>query len=83
MSLDKAPGMRISSSEYQKMFVSSSTAGLARSQKIIRTEKAMEVQFIKLCSQIRLDDFKKQRSDKQMEDRRQKRSEKYCRTSQE
>jgi len=83
MSLDKAPGQRRRNSDYQKMFVTYCTAGLARSQKIIRTEKAMEVQFIKLCSQIRLDDFKKQRSDKQREDRRQKRSEKYCITSQE
>jgi hypothetical protein len=63
-----------------KMFVASSTAGLARSHKIIRAEKGMEVQFMKLCSQIRLDDYKKIRSDKQREDRRQKRSEKYCMT---
>jgi hypothetical protein len=66
--------------EYQKMFVTSSLAGLARSHKIIRAEKGLEVQFIILCSQIRLDDFKRSRSDRQREERRLMRLSKYCTT---
>jgi len=83
MSLDKIPGQSRHKSGYEKIFVASSAAGLARSHKIIRTEKAMEIQFMRLCSQIHLDDYKKQRSDKQKEDRKQKRSEKYHVTIQE
>jgi hypothetical protein len=83
MSSDKAPGQSRHKSGYEKIFVTCSAAGLARSHKIIRTEKAIEIQFMRLCSQIHLDDYKKQRSDKQREDRKQKRSEKYRMTIQE
>ena len=77
MSLDKAPKQINRNTQYCKIFVSSSTAGLALSHKIIRTQKSMEAQFMKLCSQINLNDCKKQRADKQRDDRRQKRYDKH------
>jgi hypothetical protein len=56
-----------------KYDIDGSPAGLAKSKKIIKTEKDMEIQFQKLCKQIKLDDYKTERSDKQREDRRLKR----------
>ena len=48
-------------------------AGLARSHKIMKAEHDREIQFIKLCSQIRLDDFKELRSERQRNERSAKR----------
>jgi hypothetical protein len=48
-------------------------AGLTRTNKIIRTQHLTEVQFQKLCSQIRLDDCKRERAEKQRNDRISKR----------
>lgn len=47
--------------------------GLARTHRIVRTEQLREIQFQKLCSQIRLENFRKCRSDQQREDRKIKR----------
>jgi hypothetical protein len=55
---------------FEKIFIPDSLAGLARTHKIIRIEREKEIQFMKLCCQIRLDDFKKTRSEKQREDRK-------------
>jgi hypothetical protein len=48
-------------------------AGLARTRKFIQSAKSMEIQFMKLCSQIQLDNYKQSRSERQREDRRSKR----------
>jgi hypothetical protein len=48
-------------------------AGLAKTRKIIRAEKEREFQFLKLCSQIRLNDYKQKRAEEQMNERRAKR----------
>ena len=40
---------------------------------LIRIEKEKEVVFMKICSQIKLDDFKKKRADSQKEERKLKR----------
>ena len=48
-------------------------AGLAKTRKIQRTERDREIQFLKLCSQIRLEDFKKDRAENQRNSRRLKR----------
>jgi hypothetical protein len=48
-------------------------SGLAKTHRLIRVERNKEIQFMKLCAQIRVDDFKKLRSDQQREDRREKR----------
>jgi hypothetical protein len=50
---------------------------LARTHKIIRIEKGKEILFMKICSQIRFDDFKKKRADCQRMERRLKRDSKY------
>jgi hypothetical protein len=47
--------------------------GLARSHRLIMIEKSKEIQFMKLCAQIHLDEFKKDRADLQRSDRRAKR----------
>lgn len=48
-------------------------AGLAKSHRLIIIERHREVQFLKLCEQIRVDDFRQYRSDRQREMRREKR----------
>ena len=51
-----------------------SLAGLQKSKKIIRAEILKEVQFAKICSQIRIEDFKKTRAEKQKNERIAKRA---------
>ena len=48
-------------------------AGLARSHRMIRAQKLREAQFLQLCSQIRLNDHRESRSNKQREDRQSRR----------
>lgn len=48
-------------------------AGLAKSHRLIMIEQHREVQFLRLCEQIRLDDFRQNRSDSQRDLRREKR----------
>ena len=49
-------------------------AGLAKTRKIIRAEKDREIQFMKICAKIRLQDCKKTRAEKQRNDRKAKRN---------
>ena len=76
MNLKTIPGQRRGNPEYQKISVARSMAGLARSHRIIRTNQSIEIQILKLCSQIHHDDYKKVRSEKQRGTRRIKRLEK-------
>jgi hypothetical protein len=64
---------RVLASRFEKAFIPISSAGLARTHKIIRIEKGKEIQFMKLCCQIRLDDSKKIRAGNQREERKRKR----------
>jgi len=64
-------------SKFEKIYISDTSAGLARSHKIIRIEREREIQFMKLCCQIRLVESKKIRSDNQREQRKLKRLKKY------
>lgn len=48
-------------------------AGMTRTRKIIYAQKAMENQFLRLCSQIHLDDYKQERAENQREERKAKR----------
>ena len=57
----------------EKHGVADGLAGVARSHRLIRTEKAMEAQFMRLCSQIRLDENREKRSDIQRNERISKR----------
>jgi len=69
--------MRVPTSGFEKIFIPASFAKLTRSHKLIRIEKEKEILFMKICSQIHLDDFKKSRSDRQREERRLKRVSSY------
>ncbi|TAL60914.1 MAG: hypothetical protein EPN88_15305 [Bacteroidetes bacterium] len=64
---------RVLTQKFEKIFIPVTSAGLARTHKIIRIEKEKEIQFMKLCCQIRLDDSKMTRADNQREQRRLKR----------
>ena len=68
---------KVHTSKFELIYIPNSSAKLARTHKIIRIEKEKEILFMKLCSQIHLDDFKKKRSDRQREERRLKRVNKY------
>jgi len=48
-------------------------SGLAKTHRLIMIEKHKEIQFMAICAKIRLDDFKKHRSDYQRDLRREKR----------
>jgi hypothetical protein len=65
-------------SNFERTFISNSSAALARSHRIIRIEKGKEIMFMKLCAQIRIDDSKQYRSSQQREQRRIKRVMKHC-----
>ena len=77
MSSNSGPRKRDLTSKFEKIFIPDSSAGLARSLKVIRIERGKEVQFMKLCCQIRLDNSKKIRSENQREERRLKRVKNY------
>ena len=68
---------RISTPRFEKIFIPESSAGLARTHKIIRIEREKEIQFMKLCCQIRLNDSKKIRAENQKVERKLKRVKKY------
>jgi len=55
---------KVRTSVFEKIFIPANSVRLARSHRIIRIEKEKEILFMKLCSQIHLDVFKKKRSDR-------------------
>jgi hypothetical protein len=61
------------SSKPEKIELPIRLAGLAKTHRLIMIEKHIEIQFMAICARIRLDDFKKHRSDCQRELRREKR----------
>jgi hypothetical protein len=65
--------MKSYESKFEKLYIPDVSAGLARSHRHVRIERQKEQVFIKLCEQIRFDDFKKSRSDNQRESRKLKR----------
>jgi hypothetical protein len=68
---------RVLTPRFEKIFIPDNSAGLARTHKIIRIEREKEIQFMKLCCQIRLDDSKIMRADNQREQRKLKRVKKF------
>ena len=78
MSSKTKVGKRILKPKFEKIFIPGSSSRLARTHRIIRIEREKEIQFMKLCRQIHLDDSKKIRSEKQREDRKLKRVKKNC-----
>jgi len=77
MSSNSGPPKKDLTSKFEKIFIPDSCAGLTRSHKVIRIEREKEVQFMKLCCQIRLNDSNKIRSENQREERKLKRVKKY------
>lgn len=65
---------------FEQVFIPASSSGLARTHRIIRIENEKEIQFMKICSQIRLVDYKEKRSENQREERRLKRRNYYTST---
>ena len=60
--------------EIQYIDTSSKTpAGIAKSHRLIRIQKDKEIQFLKLCAMIKLDDSKTSRAINQRDERRAKR----------
>ncbi|OFX41455.1 MAG: hypothetical protein A2W95_07000 [Bacteroidetes bacterium GWA2_40_14] len=61
--------------EFQYIDTSSKTpAGIAKSHRLIRVQKDKEIQFLKLCAMIKLDDYKTTRATNQRDERRFKRA---------
>jgi hypothetical protein len=52
---------------------SKTPAGIAKSHRLIRIQKDKEIQFLKLCALIKLDDSKISRATNQRDERRAKR----------
>jgi hypothetical protein len=77
MSSTTRPRKRVLTPKFEKIFIPESSAGLARTHKIIRIEREKEIQFLKLCCQIRLNDSKMIRAESQKEERKLKRVKKY------
>jgi hypothetical protein len=77
MSTNSLSGKKELISKLEKTFIPDNSAALARTHKIIRIEREKEIQFMKLCRQIRLNDLSRIRSDNQREQRRLKRKKKY------
>ena len=77
MSSITRPRKRVLTPKFEKLFIPESSAGLARTHKIIRIERGKEIQFMKLCCQIRFDDSNKIRADNQREMRKLKRIKNY------
>ena len=61
-------------SKIQPHGISGTPAGLLKTRRIIQTENDKEIQFQKLCSKIKLEDFKSERAEKQRNERKSKRN---------
>jgi hypothetical protein len=66
--------INIQNQKIKTVVESGSPAGLAKSKKIIRTMNERESQFLKLCSQIRLNNSKNERAENQKNERKAKRN---------
>ena len=71
--MNNRPHIKILSSKPEKIELPTNLSGLAKSHRLIMIERHKETQFMKLCAQIRLNDFKKERGDIQRDERREKR----------
>ena len=67
------PHFKSLASKPEKVELPTRLAGLAKTHRLIMIENHKEIQFMMLCSQIRLDDSKKHRADCQRDKRKEKR----------
>jgi hypothetical protein len=71
--MKSASTLRKFPSGFEKTFIPDSSAALARAHRIIRIEHEKEILFMSICSQIHLNEFRKNRSERQRVNRRLKR----------
>jgi len=57
----------------EKVELPTRLSGLAKTHRLIMIERHKEIHFMMLCAQIHLDDFKKQRTNRQRDERKEKR----------
>ena len=67
------PRIKNLASKPAKIELPSRLSGLAKTHRLIMIQKHKELQFMALCAQIRIDDFKMHRSVCQRDTRREKR----------
>jgi hypothetical protein len=67
------PRIKMRAPKLEKVELPTRLSGLAKTHRLIMIEKHKEIQFMILCDQIRLNDFKMQRADRQRDERREKR----------
>jgi hypothetical protein len=70
---NKKSHIKIFANKPDKIDLPKRLSGLARSHRLIMIEKHKEIQFMILCENIRLNDLRKRRADRQRNDRKQKR----------
>ena len=71
--MNNRPRIKNLAPKTEKVELPTRLSGLAKTHRLIMIEKHKEIQFMMLCAQIRLDDFKKHRADCQRDERREKR----------
>jgi hypothetical protein len=71
--MNNRPRIKNISSKTEVIELPTRLSGLAKTHRLIMIERHKEIQFMMLCAQIRVDDFKKQRADRQRDERREKR----------
>ena len=76
MTFDNATTIDVPSTWFKKPDKFAIPGSLMRAHRIIRTERDKEIQFLKLCSQIKIDNYKQDRSSRQKDNRIAKRLEK-------
>ena len=69
----RQPDTKINRQRRDKFEITGRPAGIQRTQKLIHAMRQNEIQFLIVCSQIRLDDFRQERAERQRDDRRAKR----------
>jgi hypothetical protein len=67
------PRIKNLDSKPEKIELPARLSGLAKTHRLIMIEKHKEIQFMILCAQIRVDDFKKHRAECQRDERKEKR----------
>ena len=71
--MTNSPRIKNLDSKPEKVELPTRLSGLAKTHRLIMIEKHKEIQFMILCAQIRVDDFKKHRAECQRDERKEKR----------
>jgi hypothetical protein len=71
--MNNRPSIKNFALKTEKVELPTRLSGLDKSHRLIMIERHKEIQFMMLCAQIHLDDFKKQHANRQRDERRGKR----------